>query len=83
MDPDHARACTTVLARPPTLDRMIRSVGVFLCVWASWSFLDETVLQFHPWAEVGAFAAGVLVIVSWNIVHRHVAAPVGTAMEGL
>ena len=63
---------------------MIRSVGVFLCVWASWSFLDETVLDYHPWAELGAFAAGALLVVPWGkVVYRHVTAPVGSAMESL
>lgn len=63
---------------------MIRSVGVFLCVWASWSFLDESILKYHPYAELGAFAAGALLLVPWRkVVYRHVSAPVGSVMESL
>ena len=62
---------------------MIRSVAVFLCVWSAWSFLDETILKYHPYAELGVFAAGVLLLAPWGKVYRHVTRPVGSAIESL
>ena len=52
---------------------MLREVGAFLLVWSFWSFLDETILQYHPWSEIAVFFLGVNLLIPWDTVRERLA----------
>ena len=45
---------------------MIREIGAFFLVWAAWSFFDQVLLRWHPWAEAVVFATGIVLVVPWS-----------------
>ena len=49
---------------------MLQPVGAFLLVWSCWSYLDEEVLQFHPWPELVLSAVGLLLAFPWRSAWR-------------
>lgn len=52
---------------------MLKNVGAFLIVWSVWSFLDLTILSYHPWAEIAVFLLGVNLMIPWDAVRERLA----------
>ena len=49
---------------------MLREVGAFLLVWSSWSFLDLTILPYHPVSEIAVFFLGINLLIPWSTVRE-------------